>query len=170
MRPFILLVLASVGVPATAVAQNAGVATTRDVWKDITAFITTAAEELTQAQYDYRPTASVRTFGQLVAHVAGAQNMFCAAALGDPPRGEDEFEKPGATKAQMVAALKASTEYCVKAYGQTEAAVQQPIKLFGQDRTRFYALVLNGAHNGEHYGNIITYMRMLNLVPPSSRR
>lgn len=170
MRPFLLLVLATVGVPAAAVAQSAGVATTRDVWKDITAFITTAAEDLTQAQYDYRPTASVRSFGQLVAHVAGAQNMFCAAALGDPPRTEDEFEKPGATKAQMVTALKASTEYCAKAYAQTDAAVQQPIKLFGQDRTRFYALVLNGAHNGEHYGNIVTYMRMLNLVPPSSRR
>jgi uncharacterized damage-inducible protein DinB len=170
MKPFLLLVLATASMPASAVAQHAAVATTRDVWKDITAFITTAAEELTQAQYDYRPTASVRTFGQLVAHVAGAQNMFCAAALGDPPRTEDEFEKPGATKAQMVAALKASTEYCAKAYGQTDAAVQQPIKLFGQDRTRMYALVLNGAHNGEHYGNIITYMRMLNLVPPSSRR
>jgi uncharacterized damage-inducible protein DinB len=170
MKPLLLAALAATGVAGSAHAQDSALAPSRDVWKDVTAFITAAAEELTPAQYDYRPVASVRTFGQLVAHVAGAQNMFCAAALGDSPRGEDEFEKPGATKAQLVAALKASTEYCTKAYGQADAAVQQPIKLFGQDRTRHYALVMNTTHNGEHYGNIITYMRMLNLVPPSSRR
>jgi len=170
MKAFILLFLAASGAPSLALAQSAAVETVRDVWKDVTAFITSAAEELTPAQYEYRPTASVRTFGQLVAHVAGAQYMFCAAALGEPARAEDEFEKPGVTKAQLVAALKASTEYCAKAYGQTDAAAQQSIKLFGQDRTRLYTLVMNGTHNGEHYGNIITYMRMLNLVPPSSRR
>lgn len=168
MKPFILFVLAAAGAPA-ALAQNAAVTTARDLWKDMTAYITTAAEELTPAQYDYRPTAKVRSFGQQVAHVAGAQNLICAAALGDAPRAEDEFEKPGATKAQLVAALKASTEYCAKAYGQTDAAAQQRTTLFGQDRTRLYALMLNATHNGEHYGNIITYMRMLDLVPPSSR-
>jgi uncharacterized damage-inducible protein DinB len=169
MRRSIPLLLLLAAAPVAAHAQNAAVATTRDVWKGLTAYITTAAEELTPAQYDFRPTAKVRSFGQLVAHVAGAQNLICAAALGDAPRAEDEFEKPGATKAQLVAALKASTEYCNKAYGQTDAAAQQTTKLFGQDRTRMYALVVNATHNGEHYGNIITYMRMMDLVPPSSR-
>jgi uncharacterized damage-inducible protein DinB len=168
MRPFILLALATAGAPA-AMAQNAAVSTARDLWKDLTAYITTAAEELTPAQYDYRPTPKVRSFGQLVGHVAGAQNLICAAALGEPPRAEDEYEKPGVTKAQLVAALKASTDYCAKAYSQTDAAAQQPTKLFGQDRTRLYALIQNATHNGEHYGNIITYMRMQGLVPPSSR-
>lgn len=170
MKPSGLLLLTLAAAPSAALAQNAAVATTGDLWKDITAYITTAAEELTPAQYDYRPTAKVRSFGQMIAHVAGAQNMFCAMALGDPPRAEDEFEKPGATKPQLVAALKASTEYCAKAYGQTDAAAQLPVNVFGQDRTRLYALAINLTHNGEHYGNIITYMRMLDLVPPSSRR
>lgn len=170
MKPSGLLLLALVAAPGAGQAQNAAVTTTRDLWKDLTAYITTAAEELTPAQYDYRPTAKVRSLGQLIAHVAGAQNLICAAALGDAPRAENEFEKPGATKTQLVAALKASTEYCAKAYSQTDAAAQQPTKLFGQDRTRLYALVLNATHNGEHYGNIITYMRMQDLVPPSSRQ
>lgn len=169
MKPSHLLLLAAIA-PASLHAQNAAVSTTREIWKDVTAYITTAAEELTADQYGYRPTDKVRTFGQLVAHVAGAQNLICAAALGEAPRAEDEFEKPGATKAQLVAALKASTEYCGKAYAQMDAAAQQPAKLFGQDRTRLYALVLNATHNGEHYGNIITYMRMQGLVPPSSRQ
>ena len=164
-----LVFLLSVAAPAALHAQNAAVSTTGELWKDITAYITTAAEELTPAQYAFRPTEKVRSFGQLVAHVAGAQNLICAAALGDPPRAEDEFEKPDATKEQLVAALKASTAYCVKAYAQTDAAAQQTTKLFGRDRTRLFALVLNVTHNGEHYGNIITYMRMQGLVPPSSR-
>jgi uncharacterized damage-inducible protein DinB len=136
----------------------------------MTAYITTAAEELTQAQYAFKPVETVRSFGQLIGHVAGAQYLICAAALGDPPRDEGEIERTKTAKADLVAALKASTEYCSRAYAQTDAAVQQTTDLFGQQRTRLHALGLNATHNAEHYGNIITYMRMNGLVPPSSRR
>jgi hypothetical protein len=95
--------------------------------------------------------------------------MFCAAAVGDSARAEDDIEKSRTTKAELVQALKESTEYCNRAYAQTDAATQQPIKLFGADRTRFFALVLNATHNGEHYGNLVTYMRTNGLVPPSSQ-
>jgi len=71
---------------------------------------------------------------------------------------------------ELVAALKASTEYCARAYAQTDKAAQQSTKLFGQERTRLYALALNATHNAEHYGNIVTYLRMNGIVPPSSRR
>ncbi|MEK6689121.1 MAG: DinB family protein, partial [Gemmatimonadota bacterium] len=68
-----------------------------------------------------------------------------------------------------VAALKASTAYCAKAYAQTDQALQAPTEVFGQSNTRFGALVLNAIHNGEHYGNLITYLRIRGVVPPSSR-
>lgn len=168
------LVLGLAVVPCVIQAQPAGssanpaVGTARALWQDLTGYITAAAEEVPEALYAFRPVETVRTFGQLVAHVAGAQNVMCAAALGDPPRNEDEFE-PTTTKAGLLAALKASTQYCAKAYGQSDAVAQQPTKLFGQDRTRLYALGLNATHNGEHYGNIVTYMRMKGMVPPSSK-
>ena len=154
----------------TGSTENPAVNTTRMLWEQLTAYITTTAAELPESTYSYRPTADVRRFGQLIGHVAGAQYLICAAALGEPERKEDEIEKTKTSKADLVAALKASTKYCDRAYQQTDRAAQQSTKLFGQERTRLYALVLNATHNGEHYGNLVTYMRLNGMVPPSSRR
>ncbi|MDQ3081850.1 MAG: DinB family protein, partial [Gemmatimonadota bacterium] len=71
--------------------------------------------------------------------------------------------------ADLTAALKASTANCARAYAQSDAASAGMIKLFGQDQTRLFALMLNATHNAEHYGNIVTYMRMKGMVPPSSQ-
>ena len=149
---------------------NPAVNTTRQLWEQLTGYITTAAQEQPDSIYAFRPTPQVRSFGQLIGHLAGSQYLICAAALGDPPRDEDSIEKTVTNKNELVAALKASTEYCARAYAQTDQAVQQSTKLFGQDRTRLYALMLNATHNGEHYGNIVTYLRLNGIVPPSSRR
>jgi hypothetical protein len=102
--------------------------------------------------------------------VAGAQYLICSAALGEPPREEDAIERTATKKADLVAALKASTDYCNRAYAQTDAAAQGKTRLFGQEQTRLYALTLNATHNGEHYGNLVTYLRINKIVPPSSRR
>jgi uncharacterized damage-inducible protein DinB len=133
-------------------------------------YITTAAEELPESTYAYKPAPEVRSFGQLVGHVAGAQHLICAAALGDPPRNEDDIEKTRKAKTELVAALKESTRYCGKAYAQTDKAAQGKTKLFGQERTRLFALGLNATHDAEHYGNIVTYLRINGIVPPSSRQ
>ena len=111
----------------------------------------------------------MRTFGQLIGHVAGANFMICAAALGEAARGEDDIEKSKTTKADLVAALKASNEYCARAYALNDAQAAGMTKLFGQDQTKMFALALNAAHVGEHYGNVVTYMRMKGMVPPSSQ-
>jgi len=168
-----VLVLAGVGPLAAqdgGSSDNAAVTTSRMLWQSFVGHITTAAEELPESKYAYRPTPDVRTFGQLVGHVAGAQYLICAAALGDPPRNEDDVEKTKKTKAELVAALKASTQYCDRAYSQTDRSAQEKTQLFGQERTRLYALGLNAAHDAEHYGNIVTYLRINGIVPPSSRR
>jgi uncharacterized damage-inducible protein DinB len=167
----VAIVAASSAIDARPSAGSAtmAVATHRQLWQQMTGYITTAAEELPEADYAYKPTEKVRSFGELVGHVAGAQYMMCAAALGEPPRAEDEVEKAAKSKAALVAALKASTEYCARAYAQTDEAAGAQTKLFGQDFSRLFALGLNAVHNGEHYGNIVTYMRMKGMVPPSSR-
>ena len=154
----------------TGASANSAVATARMLWEQPTQYITTVAEELPESTYAYRPTPEVRTMGQLIGHVAGAQYLICAAALGDPPRREDDIEKTRTRKADLVATLKAATQYCAKAYEQTDRASQQTTKLFGQERTRLFALGLNANHNAEHYGNIVTYLRLNGIVPPSSRR
>lgn len=150
-------------------APNAAVSTIGGMWKQLTGYITAVAEESPEALYDYRPTPDVRSLGELIGHVAGAQYMICAAALGEAPRAENAVEESAKTKADLVAALKASTEYCGRAYAQTDAAASQAVSLFGQDGTRLWALTLNATHNGEHYGNLVTYLRINGIVPPSSR-
>jgi uncharacterized damage-inducible protein DinB len=133
-------------------------------------YITTVAEELPESTYAYKPTPDVRSFGQLFGHVAGAQYMFCAAALGESARNEDDIEKTKKTKSELVTALKASTDYCKKAYALSDKATQGKIKLFGQERTKLFALGVNANHDAEHYGNLVTYLRLNGMVPPSSRR
>jgi uncharacterized damage-inducible protein DinB len=155
---------------AQAQGDNAAVNTSKALWQQLTGFITMAAEETPESLYSFKPTPEVRSFGQLVGHVAGAQYLICAAALGEPAREEDAIERTQTTKAGLVAALKASTEYCNRAYAQTDAAAQARTRLFGQEQSRLYALTLNATHNGEHYGNMVTYLRINKIVPPSSRR
>jgi uncharacterized damage-inducible protein DinB len=175
MKQTPILVLLLAAAPVSLAAQqpdstaNPAVSTARALWKEYTDFITAAAEEFPPVEYGYRPVATVRTFGELIGHVAGAQYLICAAALGDPPRAEDAIEKTKKTKAELVEALRASTAYCAKAYGQSDMTVRLRTSLFGEDRSRLYALGTNAAHNAEHYGNIVTYMRMKGMIPPSSR-
>lgn len=175
MRPVsLLLALAVAAVPAVvqgqaAAASSGAVTTSRVLWQQVTRNITTTAEELPDSLYAYRPTPEVRSFGELFGHIAGSQYLFCAAAMGEPERAEDAVEKSTTTKAGLVAALKASTEYCNRAYAQSDAAATASTKLFGEQQSRLFALIMNAQHNGEHYGNLVTYLRLNGIVPPSSR-
>lgn len=170
---FLVLCAAPAAAQQTVSAVSANptfaVGTTKAMWELMTNFIVKAAEQMPEADYSFRPTQSVRTFGQLIGHVAGAQNLICAAALGEKAGNEDDIEKSTTTKAGLIAALRASSEYCQRAYAQSDAASEGATTLFGSASTRLRALVLNATHNSEHYGNIVTYMRIKGMVPPSSQ-
>src|SRR5690349_1723610 len=101
---------------STAAAQgSAHTGDAKGVWKGVIVNITTAAQEISDAMYSYRPTPDVRTFGEMFAHVAGSQKMFCAMALGEKVPDEADVEKSAKTKAAIVAALKESNTYCERA-------------------------------------------------------
>ena len=169
MRKFILTVALPL-VASTAAAQApSAVGEARALWKSVIGNVTQSAEELSDAMYAYRPTPEVRSFGELFAHIAGSQKMYCAMALGEKAPGEGDVEKTAKTKAAILAALKESNTYCEKAYALKDADVHAPVDIFGEQHPRFYALIANASHDGEHYGNIVTYMRLNKLVPPSSR-
>jgi uncharacterized damage-inducible protein DinB len=166
----VLLGSAGPALAQTGAETTSAVQTSRMLWEQLSGWITQAASEIPESTYAFRATPEVRSFGQLVGHVAGAQYLICGAAMGEPPRKEDDIEKTKSSKADLVAALKASNEYCAKAYTQTDKSAQGQTKLFGENRTRLYALMLNATHDGEHYGNMVTYMRLKGIVPPSSRQ
>lgn len=160
---------ASAQAPAPTAASSPAVRTAAMLWQQVTTYITRAAEQMPESAYEFRPTPEVRTFGQLIGHIAGTQNLLCANALGEPGGGEDDVERSAHTKAALVAAIHASTEACRRAYAQSDAEVARPAAVFGQQATRFYALLVNVTHDNEHYGNIVTYMRLKGMVPPSSQ-
>ncbi|HKV51604.1 MAG TPA: DinB family protein [Gemmatimonadaceae bacterium] len=164
-----LVAVASLPLASRPRIASGSVSDTRAIWSEVSKYITQSASDMSDADFQFRPTPEVRTFGQIIAHIAGTQHFMCASALGEPTGSEDDIEKTKTTKADIVAALKASNEYCAKAYAQSDDQVSGTVKLYGMDRSRFYALVLNATHDNEHYGNIVTYMRMRGLVPPSSR-
>ena len=73
------------------------------------------------------------------------------------------------SKADIIAGLKEAYAYCDKVYdAMTDTAGTQTVKMFGGDTPKFGVLTVNITHTAEHYGNLVTYMRMKNVVPPSS--
>jgi len=132
--------------------------------------IVRSAEKMPEANYSFKPTPEVRSFGQLIGHVADAQYLFCSAVLGKPNQGPG-VEKSKTTKADLVQAVKDAFAYCDQAYnGLTDAQAGALVKFFGAEQAKATVLSFNTAHNNEHYGNIVTYLRMKGLVPPSSEK
>jgi uncharacterized damage-inducible protein DinB len=131
-------------------------------------FIIKSAEQMPEADYAFKATPEVRSFGQLLGHIADANYGICSAVLGEanPSPG---VEKGKTSKADLVAALKASYEYCGRAYAIPDAETGTKLKLFGQEFTRAGALMINTTHSWEHYGNMVTYLRLKGQVPPSSK-
>lgn len=165
---------------ATALAQTGAASTAplsdaiRTLWHGAKLNIQESADQMPETEYGLRPTSQVRTFGQILAHIAGANYVLCAAAKGERrPHTEDEFEKTATTKAAIVTALNESLAYCDAAYDTlTDAAAVQLVTLpfDGGQGIRVLPLMENTMHLNEHYGNLVTYFRIGGMVPPSTRR
>ena len=154
-----------------AIAPNAGVSSAKAVWMVPHNFVMRALEQTPDSLLSFKPTPEVRSLGQLFAHIADGEFLFCALATGEPMRGRDQsVEATKKTKAELLQALKESAAYCEKAYAQTDADAQTPANFFGNQTNRMFLLNLNGAHDYEHYGNIVTYLRLKGITPPSSQR
>jgi len=167
-RAIAVLALAASPLAAQGNAPSA-VGTARMLWEDVTGYLVRSAEDMPAGKYDFKPTPAVRSFGAIIGHVAGAQEMFCAVALGEKPPAEDAVEKTAKSKEALIAALKASNDHCRKAYAMSDAAAAAMTDVFGGRQSKLYVLMVNTTHDNEHYGNLVTYLRMNGMVPPSSR-
>jgi uncharacterized damage-inducible protein DinB len=175
MRTTLTFVLAALlAAPAAAQTANPASDGIRAQWNSVKRNIQQSAELMPDATFDYRPVDGVRTFGEILAHVAGASYAICAAAKGEKaPYAEDHFEKNAKGRAAIVKATSEAIAYCDGAFtALTDAAAGQMVaNPFGSDQLpRSAVLVLQIGHDNEHYGNLVTYFRMNGIVPPSSRR
>ena len=127
------------------------------------------AEMVDEALYAFQPTEEVRTLGSILAHVANSQYFFCSAAADEERPISENLEETKTTKPDIVEALKASFAYCDGVYAEmTDAEGAEIREFFGNSMAASAILAFNSAHNYEHYGNLVTYMRINGITPPSS--
>jgi uncharacterized damage-inducible protein DinB len=158
----------STPVQAQATGTDATVASVKTMYEALKDNIIKAAAMVPEDKYNFQPTKDVRTLGQLFGHIANANGMICNTASGMKPATAADAEKM-ATKAEIQKALAASFVACDHAFQMISAAnAHEAVTLFGQNHTRVGAMAFNNAHDYEHYGNIVTYMRINGMVPPSS--
>lgn len=172
----ILSVILLAGLPGLAFAQSHHgssnpVSMSLKQLHDITAGnVMKTAEMLDDAMYEFRPTEDVRSAGQILAHVASSQFAFCSAAAGEENPSKVNFEETATTKADILSALTSGFDYCVDVYdGMTDEAGAEVKDFFGMKLAGSAILAFNSTHNYEHYGNLVTYMRINDITPPSSQ-
>lgn len=169
-RPAVVAVLIAIAggssvCPAQANPLSAGLASDYQTIRD---YFIRAAEKMPDVDYAFKPSPDVRTFGQQIAHVADDQYNLCSPVKGEIRKGAyRQIEMSLTTKHDLVEALKTAFAYCDGAYSSlTDSSGTTMVA--AQKRTRFGMLNWNLWHTWEHYGNIVVYLRMKGLVPPSS--
>ena len=163
--------------PAVLLAQQATppsnpiTASEKGLYAFISNAVIGAAEKMPEENYSFKPSPDVRTFGQLVGHVADANYMFCSQAAGEANPSKASIEKSKTSRADLIAGLKEAVAYCNKALdGMTDAAGSEMVQFRSFHLAKLSLLSLNTAHTDEHYGNMVTYLRIKGIVPPTSEK
>jgi uncharacterized damage-inducible protein DinB len=145
---------------------TAGLTKVYEIQKD---FIWKTAEQLPEDKYAFRATEKVRTAGQILGHIADAQDYLCNLLAGTPKDYAVVSEKLEG-KAAITAALQKSFANCDAVTAKlTDQDLTKQVNFFGDDVPLSHVLGFLGAHNAEHYGNLVTYMRLNDITPPSSQ-
>ena len=133
-------------------------------------WIVKSAAMMSEENYKWQPTPEVRTFARLIAHIADDNNVFCGTVIGEKVAfGAVEKALGTGSKADLQKALDDSFLVCDKAFALgDDKLMNETASSIGGVQPKLGVLAFNNAHIMEHYGNIITYMRLRGLVPPSS--
>jgi uncharacterized damage-inducible protein DinB len=159
---------------AYAQAPNALVSEARFQWSVVRDNLLKMAEKMPAENYSFKPTAEIETFGQRVAHIAGANLFICQGVAGQQSQPRP---RPSTTsKPELVALVKQSSAACDAVFDSlTDAAAMAKIssRLGGpfppeQTRTKLATLYNLIRHSNEMYGYMCVYLRLKGIVPPSS--
>jgi uncharacterized damage-inducible protein DinB len=166
---FVSLLVAAATMTTPQAQTDPTTASIRGTLDLVKGYITKAADQVPEEMYAFKATPDVRSMGQLFGHIADANFQICSAATGMKPEMQG-IEKSKTTKADLKAALDASFKFCESGFDKlTAASGAETVKFFlPGTHTRLGVLAFNNAHLFEHYGNLVTYMRLKGLVPPSS--
>jgi len=170
MRPLLLFAALTVSAVGQTAPENPQLASAKAFYDWIKGLILKSADKMPEDKYAFKPAPEVMSYGLMLAHLANAQFYQCSTAMGektiDKGFHKSLLDKP---KADIVAALKDGFAYCDAAYAKlTDASSAAMVNFFGSQRTKLSGLWNNTTHLWEHYGNLVTYMRINGIVPPSS--
>jgi uncharacterized damage-inducible protein DinB len=161
-----LLFLIALALPIA--AQSPVIDDAKSMWGMGSGYVAASAKKIPAELYSFKPSPDVRTVGELVGHIANANYAICAGASGKASPNKANLEKL-TDKDALVKALEESAAFCNEAAGAVTAAnMTEVVKVFGMNKTRVGWLFFNAGHNWEHYGNLVTYMRINKIIPPSS--
>lgn len=151
------------------------VAEVKTMYTNVHNFITKAVEQFPADKLSWQPTPAVRSWARLIGHITDDNNGACYLLAGETTRpvradAPDGQDSPASklSKDDLLKGYKESVERCTKAFAAvTEANMAERSGPTGT-RSKLGILMYNTSHTNEHYGNIVTYMRLNNMVPPSS--
>jgi uncharacterized damage-inducible protein DinB len=159
--------------PAASFAQSANpnplTANAKIQFGALSGFVVKSAEKVPEELYAFRATPEVRSMAELYGHVADAMFAMCSTAAGTkPPR--TGIEKAVTAKPALVAALKEAVAHCNSVYDAMtdQKGTTETVPFYFGPTPRLSVLYFVVTHTYEHYGNLVTYMRLKNIVPPSS--
>jgi len=130
-----------------------------------------AVEEMPANKFGYTPTEQQLTFGQLVLHIIGSNNLLCST-IGDIPEVNAPVPlKESDGKDKLVTALKASFEFCTTALSKVDdSKLGDEVELFGGRKgPRAFALIALTNDWADHYSSAAMYLRLNGLLPPTAQ-
>jgi hypothetical protein len=153
---------------AIALAGNAQFAEGKQMFTGIRDNLIQMAESMPETEYQFKPAAEIRSFGEMVAHVASAQAGICSMAAA----GKKAVEVAGtASKAELISALKESSAFCAAAWdGLTETTAAETVMMGKTPRSKLGILIFNNLHDFEEYGYMAVYLRLKGIVPPTTQK
>jgi len=150
------------------------VAEVKTIYTNVHTYITKAVEQFPAEKLTWQPTPAVRSWARLIGHITDDNNGACFLLAGETARparvdtADTESAANKLSKDDLLKGYKESVERCQKAFAAvTEANMAERNGPTG-GRSKIGTLIYNTSHTNEHYGNIVTYMRLNNLVPPST--
>ena len=167
-RVFLFLMVVMAGIRVS-VAADPVVEELRRQWQSTRSLVVGLVEAIPEDKYGYKPTPEVRSFREQIQHLVGENYMFMGMVAGEKPAVPVQPENLKA-RAEILKALSESYDYGTKVLaGLTDEKALEAVPGFGGQKSPRMGIVINNLKdNMDHYGNLVTYLRLNGLVPPRS--
>ena len=157
------LAKAQQGMPNPIMASNPLTTTISIFRSNMQDKIMKSADAMPESKYSYRPTKDVRSFAEILNHVADISYTLCSNVKG---AANPAAATAKVSKTEIMAYLKGAFGYCDGVYsGFTDAHLNDPADFWGTKTNKMFILTQVGNHDALHYGNLVTYLRLNGLVP-----